>query len=89
MKPSSESMDKTLRSFKRNFLSLAKLAFALFCLFPSMQLAARPSAPSAPAPLLSAGHPVDWWFVFKFNSANFPGCGGTAARSCPFGGEVQ
>ena len=27
----------------------------------------------APAPLLQKGHPVDWWFVFKFNSAAFPG----------------
>jgi hypothetical protein len=44
---------------------------------------------SAPAPLLAAGHPVDWWFVFKFNSENFPGCGGSATRSCLFGGEVE
>jgi hypothetical protein len=49
------------------------------------------AAPSsgAPVPLLRAGHPVDWWFVFKFNSKVFPGCGGTAARACPFGGSVQ
>ncbi len=45
--------------------------------------------PNRPMPLLSAGHTVDWWFVFKFNSANFPGCAGNAARSCRFGGEVQ
>jgi len=43
----------------------------------------------APAPLLEAGHAVNWWFVFKFNTAAFPGCGGTAARACPFGGEAQ
>jgi Deoxyribonuclease II len=43
----------------------------------------------APAPLLSAGHPVNWWFVFKFNSRAFPGCGGSATRMCPFGGTVQ
>jgi hypothetical protein len=51
-----------------------------------------PSAASvtgAPVPLLSTGHPVSWWFVFKFNSASFPKCGGTAARTCPFGGQVQ
>lgn len=49
------------------------------------------AAPSngAPVPLLSAGHPVDWWFVFKFNSKTFPGCGGSATRTCPFGGSVQ
>jgi len=40
------------------------------------------------SPLLEAGRPVDWWFVFKFNSASFPSCGG-AQRSCPFGGDVQ
>ena len=44
---------------------------------------------NAPVPLLSAGHPVDWWFVFKFNSGAFPGCGGSATRTCPFGGTVQ
>jgi hypothetical protein len=44
---------------------------------------------SAPGPLLAKGHPVDWWFVFKFNSASFPKCGGTAVRSCSFGGDVQ
>ena len=50
---------------------------------------ARPEAlASAPAPLLKPGLPVDWWFVFKLNSAVFPGCGGTN-RSCPFGGTVQ
>jgi hypothetical protein len=43
----------------------------------------------APVPLVSKGHPVDWWFVFKFNSASFPGCGGTAKRTCQFGGTVQ
>jgi len=44
---------------------------------------------SAPVPLLSAGHPVDWWFIFKFNSKAFPGCGGNATRTCAFGGNVQ
>lgn len=44
---------------------------------------------SAPLPLLSKGHPVDWWFVFKFNSASFPKCSSASVRSCPFGGQVQ
>ncbi|NVN93349.1 MAG: hypothetical protein HXX11_22515 [Desulfuromonadales bacterium] len=44
---------------------------------------------SLPAPLLEKGHPVDWWFVFKFNAATSPGCGGTAQRNCLFGGAVQ
>jgi hypothetical protein len=47
------------------------------------------SVPGALAPLLSVGQPVDWWFVFKFNSESFPGCAGTAVRACPFGGTVQ
>ena len=47
-----------------------------------------PACPSGPAPLLQKGRPVDWWFVFKFNAATFPACGG-AERTCLFGGEVQ
>lgn len=35
-------------------------------------------------------HAVDWWFVFKFNSKAFPGCGdGQGQITCPFGGEPQ
>ncbi len=46
---------------------------------------------SAPAPLLSEGKPVDWWFAFKFNTKSFLGCGGAIPeqRQCLFGGEVQ
>lgn len=44
---------------------------------------------SAPSPLLEKGHPVDWWFVFKFNAASFPGCGENGQRDCLFGGTVQ
>src|SRR5580700_4284735 len=47
------------------------------------------SAQDAPGPLLAKGHPVDWWFVFKFNARVFPGCSGGATRACPFGGDVQ
>jgi hypothetical protein len=42
-----------------------------------------------PAPLATAGHPVNWWFVFKLNAAKFAECGSGATRQCPFGGEVQ
>jgi hypothetical protein len=38
---------------------------------------------------LQKGRPVDWWFVFKLNSAIFPGCGTGATRACRFGGDVQ
>ncbi|MEM9218726.1 MAG: hypothetical protein AAGD25_30850 [Cyanobacteria bacterium P01_F01_bin.150] len=44
---------------------------------------------SAPAPLLASNHPVDWWFVFKFNSGAFPGIQGNAPRTCPFGGQLN
>jgi hypothetical protein len=44
---------------------------------------------NAPVPLLGNGQPVDWWFVFKFNTASYPGCAGSAQRACPFGGTVQ
>ena len=44
---------------------------------------------TAPVPMLSKGHPVDWWFVFKLNAASAPKCGGGDTRACPFGGEVQ
>jgi hypothetical protein len=45
---------------------------------------------TTPYPMLEKGHPVDWWFVFKFNAAKFPKCGGGAdGRACPFGGTVQ
>jgi hypothetical protein len=47
------------------------------------------AANDVPTPLLSPGNPVDWWFVFKFNTKTFPGCGDNAERQCPFGGELQ
>lgn len=59
---------------------------------PRNGIAATPStvgASGAPVPLLAKGHPVSWWFVFKFNSASFPRCGGSAVRSCLFGGDIQ
>lgn len=44
---------------------------------------------SSPSPLLKIGQAVDWWFVFKFNAASFPGCGDDQQPSCPFGGTAQ
>jgi Deoxyribonuclease II len=46
-------------------------------------------AADAPSPLLATGQPVDWWFVFKFHTESFQGCGGTAKPACLFGGTVQ
>jgi hypothetical protein len=45
--------------------------------------------PESLRPLIAKGHPVDWWFVFKFNSASFPKCAAGATRTCLFGGRVQ
>lgn len=49
------------------------------------------AADNAPVPILAKGHPVDWWFVFKFNAKSFPNCGAATneQRACPFGGEPQ
>ena len=44
---------------------------------------------NAPTPLLSNGSPVDWFFVFKFNTASFPECSGGDQRVCLFGGTKQ
>lgn len=85
----------------RTVAPFAPLALALVA---SAVIASKaPPAPAAPAaarapspqpagaltPLLKAGQPVDWWFVFKFNAGSFPGCSDSAQRSCPFGGTVQ
>ncbi len=43
---------------------------------------------AAPLPMLAKDHPVNWWFVFKFNVSKFPGCGGGSV-ACPFGGTAQ
>ena len=43
----------------------------------------------APTPLLDQGHPVDWWFIFKFNAGSFPGCEWEAKKKCLFGGKLK
>ncbi len=43
----------------------------------------------APRPLLDHNHPVDWWFIFKFNAESFPGCGEGEKRKSLFGGEPK
>ena len=47
-------------------------------------------AQSLPAPLMQKGaSPVDWWFIFKFNTKSFPGCVANTKRACIFGGDIQ
>jgi hypothetical protein len=60
------------------------------CLLLALLLAASLAyAAGQPSPLLADGQPVDWWFVFKFNTDSGPGCGDSATRACLFGGTVQ
>lgn len=59
---------------------------AVLCLSVSVVSLSAQST-SGLSPLLQQGKPVDWWFMFKFNSASFPKC--DADRTCAFGGSVQ
>ena len=68
-------------------LNLAILGVCLSALLGYCSIA---FAQVAPAPLIEKGKPpVDWWFVFKFNTKSFPGCAAGATRACLFGGAVQ
>ncbi|MET4754579.1 deoxyribonuclease II family protein [Bradyrhizobium sp. RT11b] len=74
------------RTQSRRFL------YSLFIAIPFVVsvFTASGNAQSAPAPLLQKGaSPVDWWFIFKFNTKFFPGCEANAKRACIFGGNVQ
>ena len=52
---------------------LARYSLALLLLVTSLAY-----ADSKTSPLLAEGQPVDWWFVFKFNTETLPGCGTSA-----------
>lgn len=69
------------RGVWRALVLLAALAF-------TAPVLAQPAPAPGPGPMLSAGHPVDWWFAYKFNSSSFPS---TLApqQTCRFGGEAQ
>ena len=68
---------------------LRSLVLLLACAGAVHGVLAQSQTSDAPTPLLEAKHPVDWWFVFKFNAQSFPACGASAVRECPFGGDVQ
>jgi len=84
-----------MKSSARSHVSKTLLSVAAICLLlgiysKASHTTARALDPQeAPAPLVKKGHPVKWWFVFKLNSAAFPGCAGRAIRQCLFGGQVQ
>jgi hypothetical protein len=65
---------------------MRRRAFATVCLLLGVTMLSAQSNAGL-SPLLQQGKPVDWWFVFKFNSAAFPECDGK--RTCTFGGSVQ
>ena len=65
-----------------------RVAIFIIGLAISPLYAAPGQTANAPVPLLKNGQPVDWWFMFKLNSAHFPGCG-PIERACIFGGDVQ
>ncbi len=45
---------------------------------------------AAPYPMLTKGHPVDWFFVFKLNASKFPKCGDEVdSRVCAFDDGLQ
>lgn len=76
---------------KRVLITHLALVLALISFLPATTIhhpRPEPAAAAVPRPLVSHGHAVDWWFVFKLNAKKFPDCGG-AARACPFGGTVE
>jgi len=82
-------MDRhTLQPRPRKLPLLAVVFLSLIAL-PAFPQRAVTVSDAAPVPLLKPDHPVDWWFVFKFNSEILPGCSAGAARACLFGGKVQ
>jgi hypothetical protein len=89
-------MAKRRRDRRRTFLGPSRIfslvlvgVLATILAFAGAVSLAAANGSAVPTPLLSQRQPVDWWFVFKFNVASFPGCGENAARECPFGGEAQ
>ncbi|HKF46454.1 MAG TPA: deoxyribonuclease II family protein [Terracidiphilus sp.] len=53
---------------------------------PSQAHALKAAETQTPSPLLSKGHGVDWWFVFKFNAITFPRPS-DSKPTCMFGGH--
>ncbi|MGA7674934.1 MAG: deoxyribonuclease II family protein [Rhizomicrobium sp.] len=74
-----------------HFHRISEVIARMIVVVALLAVAGMPAAADAngPVPLLKSGQPVDWWFMFKLNSAEFPGCGGDAHRVCLFGGDVQ
>lgn len=67
----------------RNIRGLGAASGALSAAKPARATSAHVAEAGQPMPLLAAGHSVDWWFVFKFNSASFPACPAAATHMRP------
>src|SRR6185312_4719563 len=75
---------------KRQQSRAAPLVYCIGLLLVAIAVALASAAHAdEPAPVVAAGQPVQWWFVFKLNAGKFPGCAAHAVRACPFGGDVQ
>ena len=83
---------ETIMRLKNRFVRSSWLLLAVLLLVPQFlgsQDSSNDSEPAGPpTPLIENGHSVDWWFVFKFNAANFPSCP-SESHQCPFGGSPQ
>jgi hypothetical protein len=78
-----------MKSAKKRSLRILGYAIVIICitiLSPHREPAHAADA-FVPTPLLETGKPVDWWFVFKFNTASFPSCANGAVRACIFGDD--
>lgn len=76
------SIGITVTGYVEGFGSQNTPTYADFSTQPPLQQS------SVPMPYLKKGHPVEWWFVFKFNAATFSGCGGSCPqRGCVSGGS--
>ena len=84
------SVNRCICNLTIKFIVLSFLTSSIVSVGYAQEITASLAAQTtAPAPLLSKDHPVDWWFVFKFNTKSFPGCGQNVERVCAFGGESQ
>src|SRR5262245_38228462 len=63
--------------------SSRRFLLIVICIFALSHLV---SAATPLGPLVAAGKPVDWWFVFKFNADTFPGDDSKEPAPTIFGG---
>lgn len=68
-------MNSARRSSRFTNILYSIIIFVCFTVFPGYSgFVGHVRAADTPIPLLEKGRPVDWWFVYKFNS-QFSPCG--------------